>query len=53
MTTARVQAALDTRCGMCGAEPGQPCHNTLQPGEPLPGRRVHFYRMTTTRGEAT
>lgn len=51
MTSARadptspvVKAALKTRCGLCGAKPGEPCRNTIQPGQPLPGREMHFYR---------
>jgi hypothetical protein len=38
-------AALAQRCGLCGAKPGQPCVNTLKPGEPLPGRTVHWFRI--------
>lgn len=27
------------------AKPGAPCRNTVQPGQPLPGRQVHHYRV--------
>lgn len=40
--------ALQHRCGLCGAQPGQLCRNTVQPGHPLPGRAVHYYRITPT-----
>lgn len=39
---------LHHRCGLCGAPPGKPCRNTIRPGEPLPGRRFHYYRTTLT-----
>jgi hypothetical protein len=54
MTTPLVEAALATRCGLCGARPGEPCKNTIQPGKPLPGRAVHHYRIanTMTKGPA-
>jgi hypothetical protein len=47
----RVTEALHHRCGLCGARPGEPCRNTVQPGQPIPGRTVHLYRLTTTEGE--
>lgn len=37
--------AMKTRCGLCGAKAGEPCRNTIQPGQPLPGRQVHHYRI--------
>jgi hypothetical protein len=37
--------ALAQRCGLCGAKAGEPCRNTLQPGQPLPGRTVHWFRL--------
>lgn len=44
--------ALHHRCGLCGAPPGKPCRNTIRPGEALPGRAAHFYRLTKpTSGE--
>jgi hypothetical protein len=43
--------ALDHRCEVCNAKPGQPCRNTIQPKEPLPGRATHYAR--TTKATAT
>lgn len=31
-------------CPVCKAKKGQPCHNTIRPGEPLPGRPEHLAR---------
>lgn len=45
-TSPLVVAALQTRCGLCGAKPGEPCRNTICPGQPLPGRTVHWYRRS-------
>jgi hypothetical protein len=47
-TSPVVVAALETRCGLCGAKPGEPCRNTIQYGQPLPGREIHHYRLPTT-----
>jgi hypothetical protein len=41
-------AALTQKCGLCRAPAGQPCTNTVRPGEPLPGRTVHHFRITNT-----
>ncbi len=35
---------LARRCEVCKAKPGQPCTNTILPGEPLSGRDVHYAR---------
>lgn len=43
MTPAQTAAALETRCGLCKAEPGQPCTNPC--GGQLVGRDVHWYRV--------
>jgi hypothetical protein len=53
MNTSQIEAALTERCGLCGAKPGQPCRNTLQPELPLHGRTVHFYRITNTNTKGT
>lgn len=39
-----VADALTRRCDQCGAPPGQPCHNHIAGGGPLPGRTVHHGR---------
>lgn len=52
MTAADVAAALAVRCGLCKAAAGAPCRNTINPGQPLPGRAVHYYRIPTTKGIA-
>jgi hypothetical protein len=36
----RVIAALTRRCGICGAKPGQPCHN-ISPDSPQLNRIIH------------
>jgi len=42
----RVLAAIAARsCDICGARRGEPCRNTIQPNQPLPGRSVHFGRL--------
>lgn len=40
-----VRAALGRSCPVCGARKGVECWNTISPGEPLPGRRVHYGRV--------
>ncbi|QBI97418.1 hypothetical protein SEA_FANCYPANTS_82 [Mycobacterium phage Fancypants] len=43
----RVQAAQSARsCDICKAPKGTPCSNTIRPGKPLPGRVIHFGRLT-------
>ena len=37
--------ALDYPCPVCKARKGKPCTNTIQPGEPLPGRDTHVGRV--------
>ena len=41
--SATVQDALTRKC-VCTAKPGELCINTVQPGEPLPGRLIHYAR---------
>lgn len=36
--------SLDYRCEVCRAKPGQPCTNTIDPDQPLPGRGEHHAR---------
>jgi len=38
------QTSLAYRCEVCKAKPGQPCTNTIRPGDPLPGRTYHYAR---------
>ena len=35
---------IKEKCPVCGADVDEPCHNTLHPGEPLPGREFHIGR---------
>ncbi|AEK09171.1 hypothetical protein FGG23_gp075 [Mycobacterium phage Ibhubesi] len=43
----RVQQAQSARsCDICKAPKGKPCSNTIRPGLPLPGRVIHFGRLT-------
>lgn len=35
---------IENRCEVCKAKPGEPCVNTIRPGEPLPGRDFHAGR---------
>lgn len=35
---------MTERCEICAAKPGEPCHNTISPGQPLPGRTLHYAR---------
>lgn len=44
---------LRHRCELCGAGPGRPCVNTVRPGAPLPGRRVHHARAATKGADVT
>lgn len=37
---------LSRYCQVCQARPKRPCRNTIKPGEPLPGRAVHWARAT-------
>jgi len=46
---ARVQAALAWTCDLCKARIKHLCTNTIVPGEPLPGRVVHFARLIDRR----
>jgi len=55
MDKALQQTSLASRCEVCKAKPGQPCTNTIRPGEPLPGRTYHYARttnLTATEKEA-
>jgi hypothetical protein len=36
---------LNVPCGICKAKKGEPCRNTIQAGEPLPGRDFHDGRI--------
>lgn len=47
MTPEQVATALAVRCELCRAPAGEPCRNTIRPGQPLPGRRIHYYRIPT------
>ncbi|AGT12487.1 hypothetical protein HAMULUS_78 [Mycobacterium phage Hamulus] len=48
----RVQAAQSARsCDICKAPKGKPCSNTISPGKPLPGRVIHFGRLTDRNRE--
>lgn len=39
--------ALEYRCEVCKSKPGEPCRNTIEPGEPLPGREFHIARIVS------
>ncbi|POX86873.1 hypothetical protein C3477_13255 [Mycobacterium kansasii] len=45
-----IAASLTQRCSLCGAPPGNACRNTVRPGQPLPGRQVHHYRIPIQKG---
>jgi hypothetical protein len=45
-TDERVQAALHRTCDICKARIKHLCSNTIQPQKPLPGRVVHYGRLT-------
>jgi hypothetical protein len=47
----RNQAALAWTCDICAARIMHFCTNTIQPGEPLPGRVNHIARMIDRRRE--
>lgn len=47
MSPEQVAAAKASRCGLCRAQAGEPCINIFRPGEPLPGRTIHWYRLPT------
>ncbi|WP_436836853.1 zinc finger domain-containing protein [Mycobacterium avium] len=51
VTAADVAAALAVRCGLCKAPAGAPCRNTIRPGQPLPGRAVHWMRLPVATGD--
>ena len=36
--------SVEHRCPVCGAKPGEQCRNTIKPGQPLPGRDMHYAR---------
>ena len=48
---ARVQAALGWTCDICLARVKHLCSNSINPGQPLPGRAVHFGRLFDRRQE--
>jgi hypothetical protein len=39
------EEVLVNKCEVCKAKSGEPCRNTIRPGEPLPGRSVHYARL--------
>jgi hypothetical protein len=43
-TSATVVAAPTRKCEVCKAQPGADCTNTLNGGESLPNRIVHYAR---------
>lgn len=47
----RVVASLEWTCDLCKARIKHLCTNTINPGEPLPGRLVHFGRLVDRRRE--
>lgn len=48
----RVQQALSWTCDVCKARIKHLCSNTIEPGEVLPGRVVHFARLVDRRKRA-
>ena len=48
-TDSRVAKALGWTCDICLARVKHLCSNTIQPGEPLPGRVIHFGRLVDRR----
>ena len=40
-----MSAELEQSCEVCKARKGEPCMNTVTPGEPLPGRIFHVGRV--------
>lgn len=36
--------SVEYRCEVCKAKRGEPCTNTITPGQPLPGRAEHLAR---------
>jgi hypothetical protein len=36
--------SIDNRCEVCKAKPDEPCANTINPGQPLPGHTEHYAR---------
>ena len=46
-----VRDALTRTCIICKARPNQPCHNTINPNQPLPARIVHIARATGVNNE--
>jgi len=42
--SATVKAALNRKCEVCRAKPGEDCTNTIINGYPLSERLVHFAR---------
>ena len=41
-----VTEALTRKCDQCKAPAGSVCRNHIRPDHPLPGRLIHFGRMT-------
>jgi hypothetical protein len=40
-----LEAIASRRCELCKAPKGEACHNTINVGQPLPGRAIHFARL--------
>jgi hypothetical protein len=43
-TARTAQGKAEPPCEICKAKAGDECHNTIRPGEPLPGRSEHYAR---------
>ena len=41
-----VKAAMQEKCPVCKAKPGEECVNTITNGHPLQNRIVHYARAT-------
>lgn len=44
----RLKTVLEKACEVCKAKRRVLCHNTITPGEPIPGRIVHLARSTAS-----
>lgn len=44
-----VAAVLEWSCDICKARVKHLCTNTIRPGQPLPGRVVHYGRLIDRR----